>query len=97
MLVAAEAPGAAEVQSAEKARVLVSFTGYTRDGRAYVEFAPAIETRNPACTPVSSITYNCSYEVRTKDTFAHEFGAWLARRARLVRDGDGWRVEGATK
>lgn len=86
-------PTAADVQATEERRVLEPLTDYTPDGRAYVEFAPTVETRNAACTPVSTAAFECSFEARVRDAFAQEFGEWTPRRTRLVWQGDCWRQD----
>lgn len=87
------APTAADVQAVEETRVLDPITDYTRDGRAYVEFAPTVETRNVTCTPVSAEMYECSFETRVKDALSLEFGAWAPRRAKLTWRDDCWRQD----
>ena len=77
--------------------MLQPLTDYTRDGRAYVEFAPKVETRNVACTAISAEVYECIFEARVKDAFAQEFGAWTARREQMTwRDGC-WRQVATSK
>ena len=83
-------PTAADVQTAEKAWVLKPITDYTRDGRAYVEFAPTVETRNAACTLVSSGVFECTFESRVKDALAQDLGHWTSRRTRLIWKGGCW-------
>ena len=90
-------PTAADVQATEERRVLEPLTDYTPDGRAYVEFAPTVETRNAACTPVSSAAFECRFETRVKDAFAQEFGEWTIRRTRLVWQADSWRQDESDK
>ena len=87
------APTAADVQAVEEARVFEPLIDQTRDGRAFVEFAPTAETRNAACAPISAEIYECRFEARVKDAFAQEFGAWVPRRARLTWHGDCWRQD----
>ena len=87
------APTAADVQTAEEARILEPLTDYTRNGRAYVEFAPTVETRNVVCRLISTTTYECLFDARVKDALAQQFGTWTARREQLTwRDGC-WRQD----
>jgi hypothetical protein len=87
------APTGADIQAVEETRVLEPLTDYTQDGRAYVEFAPTVETRDVTCTPVSAEMYECSFETRVKDALSPEFGAWAPRRARLTWRDDCWRQD----
>jgi hypothetical protein len=81
-------PTAADVQAVEEARILEPLTDYSRDGRAYVERAPSIETRADSCAPIAANTFECTYETRLKDFLDPEFGPWEPRRERVEwRDG----------
>lgn len=83
-LLAVAAPTAAQVQIIELDRVSAPLTSYAKDGRAYVEFAPDVETRNVACTLEKQSIFKCNYEARTRPAFEREFGPWERRQARLV-------------
>jgi hypothetical protein len=97
LLLIVAAPTSADVQSVEETRVLQPLLDYTPDGRAYVEFAPTVETRNVACTAVCQETYECSVEARVKNAFDHKFGAWTARLERMAwRDGH-WHLDTMSK
>jgi hypothetical protein len=78
------APRAADIEAVETTRILAPVTEYTRDGRAYVEFAPTIETRAAACTPSEGGAWLCTFETRVRDFFESEFGPWQPRRERLA-------------
>ncbi|HEU0098053.1 MAG TPA: hypothetical protein VFQ67_04685 [Allosphingosinicella sp.] len=95
LLLASAPPTAADVQAVEKARVLAPLTSYTRDGKAYVEFAPTVETRNPVCTSAADGAFDCAFESRTSDAFAPETARWEPRRERLVHQNGCWRFASA--
>jgi len=97
LLATVSGPTAADVQTAEEARIIEPLTDYTRDGRAYVEFAPTVETRKVVCRPISNLTYECLFDARVKDALTQQFGTWTARREQLTwRDGC-WRKDSQSK
>jgi hypothetical protein len=85
-------PGARDIQAVETGRILAPQTDYTRDGRAYVEFAPTVETRGAVCTRVQGGAFECSFESRVRGFFDGEFGPWQKRREILVRRRGYWRL-----
>ena len=80
------APSSADVEAAERDRVLTPYVDHTIDGQAYVEFAPTVETRNVECAQKSGHGFECSFETRLKDFFDNDFGPWTARRVLLRWD-----------
>jgi hypothetical protein len=81
-------PTSADVQAAEEVRVAEPRTSYSRDGRAYISFAPTVETRNAMCAPAATDVFECRYETRLREAFDKEFGPWEVRVQRLkLREG----------
>ncbi len=78
------APGAADVQEIEEARIFEPLISHTSKGQRYVEWAPTVETRSAACSEVASAEYICTYESRSRNVFETDFAPWRVRRERVV-------------
>lgn len=93
---ATSAPSATDVYAVERDRILAPCVSETHDGRAFVEFAPTVETREVACSMTAMGIYRCLFEVRVKDYFANDFGPWETRNLLLtLADGCWSRVQDA--
>lgn len=90
-LFATDSPTASDVRALEELRVLEPRSDIAKDGRRFVEFAPAVETRNLTCSSLSKRVYRCAYETRVKEMFDRDFGQWEARSEKLERQRGGWR------
>jgi len=77
-------PVAADIHALEVTRLMAANISYTRDGRAYVEHAPTIETRNVHCVAAGVAVFDCDYEVRTKDFLAADFSPWSPRHEQVI-------------
>jgi hypothetical protein len=92
-LVAAIAgPLPSDIQEIEVTRAIAPYVSHTRDGRAFVEFGPTVETRNVSCSIQSENIFDCAYEVRIKDYFASDFAAWLPKRERIAFRDNCWQI-----
>ncbi len=88
--IAAPQPG--DVDKIELTRVTAPYISYARDGRAFVEFAPTVETRNVTCKPVENGVFECIYEARVKDFFTADFTSWLPKRERIELRDNRWQI-----
>jgi hypothetical protein len=93
LILAASAPSASDVQAVELTRALEPYRDRTRDGRAYVEFAPTVETRNVRCSSVNKTTFDCEYDARAKGFLDAEFASWEPKRERIVRRNRSWKID----
>jgi hypothetical protein len=83
-LLGAALPSSADVHAFEVSRVLGPLTDHTRDATPFVEFAPAVETRNAKCISIRKNVADCDYQARAREFFAQEFSPWEMRHERLV-------------
>ena len=86
-------PGPEDAQGYEVGRVMTPLAMPTRNPRQIViEFAPEVETRNVACTPLGR-THVCRFESRTTGFAAPPVDVWERREIVFVRKPfGGWRA-----
>jgi hypothetical protein len=89
-LLSSAAPTTADLQAFEERRILAPLTDYTVDGRAFVEFAPSVETQNVTCVLVSKRIYDCRYDSRIKPSLANDFEPWQTRNERIMKRRKAW-------
>ena len=82
-MLVATVPTAADVQAMEVSRVLEPLIDHSRAGRAYVEFAPTVETRNVSCVLLADKAADCTFETRVREFLAQDFGPWEVRTERF--------------
>ncbi|MBB6428072.1 hypothetical protein [Sphingopyxis sp. JAI128] len=85
-------PEPSDVHAIELARATAPYVSYTRDGRAFAEFAPTVETRNVSCKLHHEAIFDCTYDVRTKDFLGSDFTAWLPKAARITFRDNCWQI-----
>src|ERR1051325_4179541 len=73
-------PSAADVQNFETCLIIGPYVTHGRDGRAYAEFAPNVQTRNVACVETERAgVYRCSLERRVTGWSAQPSETWEAQ------------------
>ena len=92
ILSAIASPAAADIHALEVTRVMIPDVSHARDGRAYVEFAPTIETRNVHCVLVDAAVFDCDYELRTKNFFTADFSSWAPKHERVIWRDKRWQI-----
>ena len=92
LIAAIAAPQPSDIHAIEVTRAIAPYVSHTRDGRAFVEFGPTVETRNVNCSIQDENIFDCAYEVRIKDFFASDFASWLPKRERMTFRDNCWQI-----
>jgi len=92
LIAAIVVPQPSDIHAIELTRATAPYVSHTRDGRAFVEFGPTVETRNVSCSLEGEDIFDCTYEARTKDFLASDFAAWLPKRERIAFRDNCWQI-----
>jgi hypothetical protein len=92
LIAAIAAPQPSDIHAIEVTRATAPYVSHARDGRAFVEFGPTVETRNVSCNLQGEGIFDCAYEARIKDFFVSDFGAWLPKRERIAFRDNCWQI-----
>ncbi|KTE17381.1 hypothetical protein [Sphingopyxis sp. H115] len=92
LIAAIVAPQPSDIHAIEVTRATATYVSHARDGRAFVEFGPTVETRNVSCNLQGKDVFDCTYEARIRDFFAPDFAAWLPKRERIAFRDNCWQI-----